>query len=101
MIVSFLRLKLDMSILLGCDIFPFFSAYSFIKSPISFLLTTVFLKIRGTLVYLRMFRNFEVAMNVTKQPSTLNLLHESFFAERSLIGEICSKMIFYCCISSV
>ena len=43
-----------------------------------------------------MFRNFEVAMNVTKQPSTLNLLHETFFSERSLVGEICSKMIFYC-----
>ena len=34
-----------MSILLGCDIIPSFSAYSFIKSPISFLLKTVFSKI--------------------------------------------------------
>ena len=52
-------------------------------------------------VCFQMFRNFEVAMNVTKQSSTPNLLHESFFAERALIGEICSKMIFYSCISSV
>ena len=48
-----------------------------------------------------MFRNFEVALNVTKQPSTLNLLHEPFFAERSLLGEICSKMISYCRVGSV
>ena len=38
-----------MSILLSCDVIPSFSAYSFIKSPISFLLTTVFLKTGGKL----------------------------------------------------
>ena len=42
--VPFVRIKLDMSILLGCGIIPSFSENSFIKSPISFLLTTVFLK---------------------------------------------------------
>ena len=48
-----------------------------------------------------MFWNFEVALNVTKKLSTSNLLHESFFAERTSKGKICSKMIFYCCISSI
>ena len=52
-------------------------------------------------VCLQMFRNFQVALNVTKQPPTPNLFHEPFFGERSLITEICSKMIFYCPISSV
>ena len=47
--VPFLRWKLDMSNLLGCDIIPSVYAYSFIKSPISFLLTTLFLKIGGKL----------------------------------------------------
>ena len=37
-------------------------------------------------VCLQMFKNFEVVLNVTKQFSTLNLLQEPFFAERSLIG---------------
>ena len=52
-------------------------------------------------VCLQMFRNFDGALNLTKPPSTPNLVHERFFAMRSLIREICSKMIFYCCISSV
>ena len=43
--VPFVRLKLDISILLGCAIHFSFSAYSLIKVPISSLLTTAFLKI--------------------------------------------------------
>ena len=88
--VPFFRWKLDRSILLGCDTMPSFSAYSLIKSSISFLLTIVFLKIGRKLAkyVFRMFRKFEVALNITKQPSTPNLLLEPFFAERSLIGEI-------------
>ena len=38
-----------MSTLLGCDIISSFSAYSFIKSPLSFLLTTVLYKVGGKL----------------------------------------------------
>ena len=49
MIVTCSRWKLDMSILLGCDIIPSFSPYSFMKSPISFVPTTVFFKIGGNL----------------------------------------------------
>ena len=45
MIVPFFSWKLDKSILLGCGIIPFFSAYSFIKSPISFLMKTEVLKV--------------------------------------------------------
>ena len=89
MIVPFLRWNFDMNILPGCDIIPSSSAYSFIKSPRSFLFSTVILKIGGGgvgKVCLQKFRNFEVALNVTKQLSTLNLSHESFFAERLLIG---------------
>ena len=47
--VPFVRIKLDMSTLFGCGIIPAFFAYSFIESPISFLLTTVFLKLVGKL----------------------------------------------------
>ena len=52
-------------------------------------------------VCFQMFRNFEVALNVTKQPSTLNLVHEPFFAERTLIGEISLENEFHCRIGSV
>ena len=47
--VPFVRIKLYMGILLGCDIIPSFSGYSFINSPISFLLTTVILNMGGKL----------------------------------------------------
>ena len=49
MIVPIFDWKLHMNLLLGCKIIPSFSAYCFIKSPISFLLTTVFLKVGGNL----------------------------------------------------
>ena len=88
MIVPFVRWRLDISILYDCDIFLSFSANFFINSPISFLLTTLFLKIGEVgKVCLQMFMNFELALDVTKQLSTLDLLHEPFFAEMSLIGK--------------
>ena len=49
MIVPFFRWKLVISILFRCDIILSFSAYSFIESPISFLLTIAFLKFGGNL----------------------------------------------------
>ena len=103
LIVPFFSCKLDMSFLLGCGIIPSFSGHSFIKSPISILLTKALFDIWGKVgkVCLEMFRNFEVALNVTKNFSTPDILHELFFAERTFIGEICSKMSFYCRISSV
>ena len=45
--VPFVRTKLDMSILLGCAIIISHSAYSFIKLPLFFLLTTVLLNLGG------------------------------------------------------
>ena len=47
--VPFVQIKLDMSILLGCGIIASFSAYSFIRLPISSLLTTVLLNMGGKL----------------------------------------------------
>ena len=47
--VPFVRMKLVMRILLGSDIFPSFSANTFFQSPVSFLLTTVFLNMGGEL----------------------------------------------------
>ena len=64
-----------MSILLSCDIKPSLSAYSFIKSPISLLLTSVFFEnwVKVGTVCLQMFKNFEVTLKITKQFSTPNL----------------------------
>ena len=47
--VPFVRIKLDMSILLGFGIIFSFSAYSLIKVSTLFLLTTVFSKVGGKL----------------------------------------------------
>ena len=43
--VPFVRIKLDLSLRLGCGIILSFSVHSFIKPPISFLLTTTFFEI--------------------------------------------------------
>ena len=47
--VPFVRIKLDMSILLGFGLTFSFSAYSLIKVSTLFLLTTVFSKVGGKL----------------------------------------------------
>ena len=102
MIVPFFRWKLDLSILLRCDIIPFFLQILSSNLRYHFHLQQYFWNWRKFgKVCLQMLRNFEVRLDVAKQLSTLNLLHESFFAERSSRAEICSKMIFYCRISSV
>ena len=91
-----------MSILLGCDKILFSCIFFHQISDIISTYNSIF-ENWGKVgkVCLKIFRNFEVALNANKQLSTPNLLHDPFFAQRSLIGQICSKMIFYCRISSV
>ena len=97
MIVPFFRWKLDLSFFLRCDKIPsFFGIFFHQISDIFSTHNSIFEKWgKVGKVCLQMFRNFEVASNVTRQRSTLNILHEPFFTERSLIGEVCSKMIFF------
>ena len=86
---SLLKRKLDIGIFPGWAIMSFFSVYSLIKVPKSFLLTLMFLKIgrKFEKERCRMFGKFNITLNVFKKFAFNNSLQESFFTQRSFEGK--------------
>ena len=86
---SLLKRKFDVGIFPGWAIMSYFSVYSLIKVPKSFLLTMMFLKIGRQFEKkrCRMFGKFNITLNVFKEFAFNNSFQELFFTQRSFVGK--------------
>ena len=95
--VPFVRMKLDMSLLLSWtkhNIILFCSFFDQISDIISTYNSIFENWGKVGKVVAQVFRHFNITLNVTKESPIDNSLQDFLFAERTFIGEICPKMVF-------
>ena len=93
--VSFCKVTLEINISRVCDVIPSSSAYNFIPSPVSCLLTTVFLKNAEKILFLtQKFGYTNVVLSLAKLFSILHLFYKLIICQATSVRNFFSYLLF-------